>query len=94
MAEWDQVSIEFETVRCSFAADEPHPNDDTLQWLQWNDKQIRLYPQWAEELQSVCPCDYRELARRMYLSWQWCAVPFWTLCVQFNSFYFSVNLVV
>ena len=23
------------------------------------------------ELQSVCPCDYRELARRMYLSWQW-----------------------
>ena len=23
------------------------------------------------ELQSVCPCNYRELTRRMYLSWQW-----------------------
>ena len=28
------------------------------------------YPRWATELQSICPCDCRELTRRMYLSWQ------------------------
>ena len=31
----------------------------------------KSYPQWAAELQSVCPCDYCELTRRMVLSWQW-----------------------
>ena len=42
-----------------------------LRWLQWNDDNLKSYPKWATELQSVCPCNYRELARRMYLSWQW-----------------------
>ena len=54
-----------------FAANEPHPNDDVLWWLQWNDNNLKSYSKWETELQSVCPCNYRELARRMYLSWQW-----------------------
>ena len=69
--EWNQTSNEFKVVKCSFAANEPHPNDDVLCWLQWNDSNLKSYPKWVTELQSVCPCDYRELARRMYLSWQW-----------------------
>ena len=32
-AEWDQVSLEFKTMKRGFAANEPHPSDDTLQWL-------------------------------------------------------------
>ena len=56
---------------CSFAANEPHPNDDVLCWLQWNGGNLKSYPKWVTELQSVCPCNYREFARRMYLSWQW-----------------------
>ena len=69
--EWNQTSNEFKVVKCSFAANEPHPSDDVLCWLQWNDDNLKSYPKWVTELQSVCPCDYRELARRMYLSWQW-----------------------
>ena len=53
-------------MKCSFAANEPHPNNDVLCWLQWNDDNLRSYPKWVMELQSVC-----QLARRMYLSWQW-----------------------
>ena len=68
--EWNQTSNKFKVVKHSFAANEPHPNDDVLHWLQWNDN-LKSYPKWMTELQSVCPCDYRELARRMYLSWQW-----------------------
>ena len=29
-AEWDQVSFEFKTIKRGFAADKPHPSDDTL----------------------------------------------------------------
>ena len=58
-------------MKHGFAANKPHPNDDVLCWLQWNDSNLKSYPKWAMELQSVCPCDYRELARRIYLSWQW-----------------------
>ena len=32
-AEWDQVSLNFKTMKRGFALDEPHPSDDTLQWL-------------------------------------------------------------
>ena len=28
-------------------------------------------PNGQQNCSPVCPCDYRELARRMYLSWQW-----------------------
>ena len=42
-----------------------------LWWLKWNDGNHRTYPKWATELQSICPINYRELARWMYLSWQW-----------------------
>ena len=57
-------------MKCGFATNELHPND-VLCWLQWNDGNLKSYPKWAMELQSVCPCNYRELVRRMYLSWQW-----------------------
>ena len=58
-------------MKHSFAANEPHPQDDVLHWLQWNDSNLKSYPKWVTELQSVCPCNYKELARRMYLLWQW-----------------------
>ena len=66
--EWNQTSNEFKVVKRGFAANEPHPNDDVLCWFQWNDDNLKSYPKLVTELQSVCPCDYRELARRMYLS--------------------------
>ena len=66
--EWNQTSNEFKVVKHGFAAKEPHPSDDVLHWLQWNDNNLKSYPKWATELQSVCPCNYKELARRMYLS--------------------------
>ena len=69
--EWQQLSTEFKVLKCSFATNEPHPGDDVLQWLKWNDGNLRTYPKWATELQSICPINYRELARQMYLSWQW-----------------------
>ena len=65
------MSTKFKVLKCSFAANEPHPSDDVLQWLKWNDGNLRTYPKWATEPQSICPIDYRELARQMYLSWQW-----------------------
>ena len=69
--EWNQTSKKFKVVNYGFAANEPHPNDDVLCWLQWNDDNLKSYAKWAMELQSVYPCDYRELARRIYLTWQW-----------------------
>ena len=30
-AEWEQVSLDFKTMKRGFAANEPHPNDHTLQ---------------------------------------------------------------
>ena len=69
--ESNQTSNEFKVVKRGFATNEPHPNDDVLCWLQWNDDNLKSYPKWAMELQSVCSCNYRELTRRMYLFWQW-----------------------
>ena len=69
--EWQQVSTKFKVLKHNFATNEPHPGDDILQWLKWNDSNLRTYPKWATELQSICPINYRELARWMYLSWQW-----------------------
>ena len=57
------MSTKFKVLKCSFAANEPHPGDDVLQWLNQNDGHLRTYPKWATELQSICPIDYRELAR-------------------------------
>ena len=57
------MSTEFKVVKRGFTANEPHPIDDVLQWLKWNDGNLRIYPKWATELQSICPINYRELAR-------------------------------
>ena len=65
------MSLSFKTVQRGFAADEPHPSDDALCWLRWNDHKTKSYLPWAAELQSICSCDYQELARKMVLSWQW-----------------------
>ena len=65
------MSTKFKVLKHGFATNEPHPSDDVLQWLKWNDGNLRTYPKWVTELQSICPIDYRELARGMYLSWQW-----------------------
>ena len=69
--EWDQLSYDFKTVKRGFTPGEPHPENDALHWLLWNDGKTKAYPQWALELQSICLCDYCELARKMVLSWQW-----------------------
>ena len=69
--EWQQESTKFEVLECGFATNEPHPSDDVLQWLKWNNDNLRTYPKWETELQSICPIDYSKLARWMYLSWQW-----------------------
>ena len=61
--EWQQVSTEFKVLKRGFTAKKPHPGNDVLRWLKWNDSNLRTYPKWATELQSICPIDYRELAR-------------------------------
>ena len=50
--EWQQVSTKFKVLKCGFAANKPHPGDDVLWWLKWNDGNLRTYPKWATELQS------------------------------------------
>ena len=42
--EWNQTSNKFKVVKCGFTANEPHPNEDVLCWLQWNDGNLRPTP--------------------------------------------------
>ena len=39
-------------MKCGFATNEPHPGGDVLQWLKWNDSNLKTYPKWVTELQS------------------------------------------
>ena len=61
--EWEQPNNQYRGAKCGFATDEPHPSNDILHWLCWNDRSTTSYPKWAQELQSVCPIEYKELAR-------------------------------
>ena len=42
--EWDQVSLTSKTVKRGFAADEPHPSDDTFVMAPMEQQQDQVIP--------------------------------------------------
>ena len=62
--DWEQPDNQYRgALNAVFATDKPHPTNDILCWLCWNYRSTTSYPKWAQELQSVCPIEYKELAR-------------------------------
>ena len=51
--ELNQISTEFKVVKHGFATNEPHPNDDVLWWLQWNDDSTQVLPKVGDRA-AVC----------------------------------------